>query len=107
MDASCPLNIWCWLCRIPNCLFRSNGSVVLLTNKSCHARKAKYTIPHVVRTNLAANDVAYNCVYQTEDGEGKLGVRLNKDLIRVGAEALRANMTSLVSLWPVDLFWYY
>lgn len=49
---------------IPNCLFRSNGSAVLLTNKPRHARRAKYTIPHIVRTNLAADDVAYNCVMQ-------------------------------------------
>lgn len=80
---------------IPNVLFRSNGSAVLLTNRAGHARRAKYDVAHVVRTNLAANDVAFNCVVQTEDAERKLGVRLNKDLIRVGADALRANMTAL------------
>lgn len=69
---------------IPNVLFRCNGSAVLLTNKSAHVRRAKYTIPHIVRTNLASNDVAFNCVMQTEDAERKLGVRLNKDLIKVG-----------------------
>lgn len=69
---------------IPNVLFRCNGSAVLLTNKAAHAKRAKYTIPHIVRTNLASNDVAYNCVMQTEDAERKLGVRLNKDLIQVG-----------------------
>lgn len=69
---------------IPNVLFRCNGSAVLLTNKSKHIKRAKYSIPHIVRTNLAANDVAFNCVMQTEDAERKLGVRLNKDLIQVG-----------------------
>lgn len=69
---------------IPNVLFRCNGSAVLLTNKASHVRRAKYSIPHIVRTNLAANDVAFNCVMQTEDAERKLGVRLNKDLIQVG-----------------------
>jgi 3-ketoacyl-CoA synthase len=68
---------------IPNVLFRCNGSAVLLTNKASHVRRAKYSIPHIVRTNLAANDVAFNCVMQTEDAERKLGVRLNKDLIQV------------------------
>ncbi|WIA31113.1 hypothetical protein OEZ86_001137 [Tetradesmus obliquus] len=87
---------------IPNCLFRSNGSAVLLSNKAGHARRAKYSIKHVVRTNLAANDVAYNCVMQTEDAEGKLGVRLNKDLIKVGADALKQNMTAL---GPLVLPW--
>lgn len=69
---------------IPNVLFRANGSAVLLTNKAKHVRRAKYSIPHIVRTNLASNDVAFNCVIQTEDAERKLGVRLNKDLIQVG-----------------------
>lgn len=57
---------------IPNCLFRSNGSAVLLSNRSCDAAFAKYSIKHLVRTNLAADDVAFNCVMQTEDAEGKV-----------------------------------
>jgi 3-ketoacyl-CoA synthase len=51
---------------IPNCLFRSNGSAVLLSNKAGHVRRAKYSIAHIVRTNMAANDVAYNCVMQVK-----------------------------------------
>jgi len=58
---------------IPNCLFRSNGSAVLLSNRPCDAARAKYSIKHIVRTNLAADDVAFNCVMQTEDAEGKVG----------------------------------
>jgi hypothetical protein len=139
---------------IPNCLFRSNGSAVLLSNRARDAARAKYSIRNIVRTNLAADDVAFNCVMQTEDDEGKvcascvgvgcfwgagwfwpavfalaifaqkqpehlpkppvlvvpaaspphppnhthpqqIGVRLNKDLIIVGAKALRQNMTAL------------
>jgi hypothetical protein len=57
---------------IPNCLFRSNGSAVLLSNRPCDASSAKYSIKHLVRTNLAADDVAFNCVMQTEDVEGKV-----------------------------------
>ena len=57
---------------IPNCLFRSNGSAVLLSNRPCDAGSAKYSIKHIVRTNLAADDVAFNCVMQTEDAEGKV-----------------------------------
>jgi len=37
----------------------------------------------VLRTNLAANDAAYNCVYETEDEEGHRGVRLSKDLMAI------------------------
>ncbi len=38
-------------------------------------RRAKYSLQHVVRTHLAENDAAYNCVYEMEDGEGNRGVR--------------------------------
>lgn len=80
-----------------NCLFRSNGSAVLLSSKAADTCRSKYWIRNIVRTNLASDDVAYNCVVQTEDEERKIGVRLNKDLVKVGARALRSNMTQLVS----------
>lgn len=57
---------------IPNCLFRSNGSAVVLSNRPRDVPRAKYTIRNLVRTNLAADDVAFNCVMQTEDDEGKV-----------------------------------
>jgi 3-ketoacyl-CoA synthase len=47
-----------------NCLFRANGSAVLLSNKPRDARRSKYWVKHIVRTNLAADDVAFNCVMQ-------------------------------------------
>lgn len=49
---------------ICNCLFRCNGSAVLVTNKKSDARRAKYVIRHIVRTNMAADDEAFNCVRQ-------------------------------------------
>lgn len=39
---------------------------------------------HVVRTNLACDDVAFNCVMQLQDEQGMMGVRLNKDIVQVG-----------------------
>lgn len=54
---------------IPNVLFRANGSAVLLSNKARDARRSKYCIRNVVRTHLASDDVAYNCVIQMEDAE--------------------------------------
>jgi len=41
-------------------------------------------VQHVVRTNLAADDVAFNCVMQLQDEQGMMGVRLNKDIVQVG-----------------------
>jgi hypothetical protein len=58
---------------IPNVLFRANGSAVLLSNKSGDMRRSKYFIRNVVRTHLAADDVAYNCVIQMEDAERNVG----------------------------------
>lgn len=54
---------------IPNMLFRANGSAVLLSNKPRDVRRSKYCIRNVVRTHLASDDVAYNCVIQMEDAE--------------------------------------
>lgn len=79
-------------------MFRSNGSAVLLSSRAADARRSKYWIRNIVRTNMASDDVAYNCVVQTEDAEGRVGVRLNKDLVKVGARALRTNMTKLVNI---------
>lgn len=34
-------------------------------------RRAKYTLEHLVRVNLAGQDRAYRCVYQLEDENGE------------------------------------
>uniref|UniRef100_A0A383WBH3 Very-long-chain 3-oxoacyl-CoA synthase n=1 Tax=Tetradesmus obliquus TaxID=3088 RepID=A0A383WBH3_TETOB len=78
-----------------NCLFRANGAAVLLTNKPRDTRRSKYWVKHIVRTNLAKDDVAFNCVMQTEDEEKLVGVRLTKDIVGVGTRALQGNMTKL------------
>eukprot|EP00879_Flechtneria_rotunda_P000401 GHRR01000495.1.p1 GENE.GHRR01000495.1~~GHRR01000495.1.p1 ORF type:complete len:487 (+),score=167.61 GHRR01000495.1:833-2293(+) len=78
-----------------NCLFRANGCAVLLSNKRRDAGRSKYWIKNIVRTNLARDDTAFNCVIQTEDEQGVVGVRLNKDIVQVGTRALKDNMTAL------------
>ena len=44
---------------------------------------------------MAGRDKAFRCVYQVEDEDGELGVRLGKDLTAVAAGALSRNMGEL------------
>ncbi|KAI8464760.1 MAG: FAE1/Type III polyketide synthase-like protein-domain-containing protein [Monoraphidium minutum] len=80
---------------IPNCLFRVGGAAMLLSNKRKDGWRAKYELQHVVRTNLAANDAAFNCVYEGEDEDGTRGVRLSKELMAIAGNALKTNITTL------------
>ncbi|KAJ0801252.1 putative very-long-chain 3-oxoacyl-CoA synthase [Helianthus annuus] len=80
---------------IPNCLFRVGGAASLLSNKSADKRRAKYKLLHTVRTHCGADDTAFNCVYQEEDGARKVGVSLSKDLMAIAGSALKANITTL------------
>jgi 3-ketoacyl-CoA synthase len=80
---------------IPNCLFRVGGAAMLLSNKRTEAWRAKYELRHVVRTNLAASDEAFNCVYEGEDDAGTRGVRLSKELMAIAGNALKTNITTL------------
>ena len=42
-----------------------------------------------------SNDKAFHCVYQMEDENGDIGVKLAKELMAVAGEALKANITRL------------
>ncbi|GAB2287306.1 hypothetical protein Dimus_021687 [Dionaea muscipula] len=83
---------------LSNCLFRMGGAAILLSNRKCDKRKAKYELQFIVRTHLGAKDDAYNCVFQQADDEGRNGVSLSRSIVHVAAEALRVNMGSLGSL---------
>ncbi|GLC34145.1 hypothetical protein PLESTB_000842300 [Pleodorina starrii] len=80
---------------LPNCLFRVGGAAILLSNRRRDAWRAKYELMHTVRTHLGAKDAAYSCIYQMEDGERNIGVRLTKELFAVAGEALKINVTTL------------
>ncbi|GKD27679.1 3-ketoacyl-CoA synthase 9-like protein, partial [Tanacetum coccineum] len=80
---------------IPNCLFRTGCSAVLLSNKTSDKRRAKYKLKHVVRTHMAADDAAFKCVRQEPDDIGVIGVSLSRDLMTVAGNALKANITTL------------
>lgn len=80
---------------VSNCLFRVGGAAILLSNRSSDRRRSKYQLIHTVRTHKGADDRSYNCVFQEEDDEKKVGVALSKDLMAVAGEALKTNITTL------------
>jgi 3-ketoacyl-CoA synthase len=83
---------------LPNALFRSNGAAVLLSSRPADKRKSKYTVRHIVRTIMAADDEAYGCVWQTEDPEHIQGVRLRKELISVAGRCVTRNVGRVAPL---------
>ena len=66
------------------------------------ARRSLYELEHIVRVHLGAQDDAFRCVYQHEDSQQKIGVELNKDLVKVAARALEVNLTKM---GPLVLPW--
>lgn len=80
---------------VPNCFFRMGCSAVLLSNRRRDYRRAKYSLEHIVRTHKGADDRAFGCVYQDEDAERHKGLRVSKELIQIGGDALKTNITTL------------
>ncbi|KAJ0909862.1 putative very-long-chain 3-oxoacyl-CoA synthase [Helianthus annuus] len=81
-----------------NCLFRSGGAAVLITNKRSAKRISKYRLLYAQRTQGAFDDIAYNSAIREEDSEGIIGVTLKKDVLHVARELLRSNFQVLGSL---------
>lgn len=80
---------------VSNCLFRMGGAAILLSNRASDFRRSKYQLIHTVRTHKGADDRCYDCVFQKEDENKKIGVSLSKDLMAVAGEALKTNITTL------------
>ncbi|OWM67973.1 hypothetical protein CDL15_Pgr017541 [Punica granatum] len=80
---------------LPNCLFRMGGAAILLSNRWSDRWRAKYRLVHVVRTHRGSDNEAYKCVFEEQDGEGKVGISLSKDLMKIAGSALERNITTL------------
>lgn len=59
-------------------LYTNLESRRLTRHNSIAFRRAKYELMHTVRTHLGAKDDAYSCIFQMEDQERNIGVRLTK-----------------------------
>ncbi|KAM7260088.1 hypothetical protein ACFE04_015829 [Oxalis oulophora] len=80
---------------IPNCFFRMGCSAVMLSNRRRDYGRAKYRLEHIVRTHKGADDRSFRCVYQEEDDQKFKGVKVSKDLMEIGGDALKTNITTL------------
>ncbi|KAI5081288.1 hypothetical protein GOP47_0004471 [Adiantum capillus-veneris] len=80
---------------VTNCLFRSAGNAVVLSNRREDKKRAKMQVMHVVRVNMARHDGAHHVVEMREDEEGICGASLSPQLVKVASDALTVNIKSL------------
>ncbi|KAI8539880.1 hypothetical protein RHMOL_Rhmol09G0217500 [Rhododendron molle] len=81
---------------LSNCLFRSGGCSMLLTNDAALKNQAILKLTCMERTHMGADDEAYECCMQVEDNLGYKGFRLTRSLTRAAARAFTMNLTTIV-----------
>ncbi|KAJ4725898.1 3-ketoacyl-CoA synthase [Melia azedarach] len=77
---------------LSNCLFRSGGGVILLSNKRALRHLAMFKLKCLVRTHHGARDESYGCCLQTEDDQGRLGFHLGKNLPKAATRSFVDNL---------------
>lgn len=79
---------------LQNTLFRCGGSAMVLSNKWMDGSKAWFKLLHTLRVQSTDED-GFQCVFQSEDKEGNVGVRLSKDIVKVAGKTMEKNLTRL------------
>ncbi|CAN8311565.1 unnamed protein product [Cochlearia groenlandica] len=77
---------------LANCLFRSGGCAVLLSNKRSLSHKAMLKLKCLVRTHHGAREDSYNACVQKEDELGRVGIHLDKTLPKAATRAFVDNL---------------
>ncbi|KAL0723729.1 hypothetical protein Bca4012_038328 [Brassica carinata] len=77
---------------LANCLFRSGGCAVLLTNNRGLRGKAMFKLKCLVRTHHGAREDSFNACVQKEDELGRVGVHLDKTLPKAATRAFVDNL---------------
>ncbi|KAJ3685128.1 hypothetical protein LUZ61_014292 [Rhynchospora tenuis] len=91
-----------WYCgndksmMLSNVLFRSGGSVMLLTNDPTMRTRAKMRLKCIVRTNIGCTDDGYNCIMQKEDDMGRVGFYLGPGLPKAAMRSFSKNFQVLM-----------
>ncbi|KAI3811507.1 hypothetical protein L1987_21231 [Smallanthus sonchifolius] len=83
---------------IPNCFFRMGCSALLMSNRRRDYRRSKYRLEHIVRTHKGADDSSFRSIYQEEDAHKFKGLKISKDLMEIGGDAIKTNITTLSPL---------
>ncbi|GMG98224.1 hypothetical protein Nepgr_000064 [Nepenthes gracilis] len=80
---------------LANCLFRSGGCAILLTNNNSLSKKAMFKLKCLVRTHHGARDESYGCCIQRDDEQGRLGFYLGKDLPKAATRSFVDNLREI------------
>ncbi|XP_058199637.1 3-ketoacyl-CoA synthase 12-like [Rhododendron vialii] len=77
---------------LANCLFRTGGCAILLTNKVALKHRAMFKLKCLVRTHHGAKEESFNCCIQKEDESGRTGFHLGKTLPNAATRAFVENL---------------
>ncbi|CAJ2662750.1 unnamed protein product [Trifolium pratense] len=80
---------------LANCLFRTGGCAILLTNKRSLKNTSMMKLKCLVRTHNGARDESYNCCQKMEDEQGRVGFYLDKALPLVATRAFVDNLREI------------